>query len=544
MKREEEQYDIFLCYRRKGGFETAKHIFDLLTRDGYRVSFDIDTLRSGDFDTQLLQRIDECTDFIVILNAGAFDRSIDPTFDRNKDWLRIELAYALEKGKNIIPVMLDGFTEFPDKLPDDIAAVKRKNAPPCNHYYFDAFYNKLLRFLDSNPIVREKTFTTQIDSDDAILKIETDLACVIYIDGEERGTAQSDKFCRIPLRGGSYRLRFVSIEDPTIYIEDENFHIIPNTEEWYSVSLLLIKQQREQEEREQYLLQLPDDFFILHKEEEKYGFIDNEGKEIIPCIFNKAWTFHEGLARVEKERKYGFINKAGKIVIPCIYNFATLFNEGLALVEKEGKYGFIDNEGKEIIPCIFNEAWSFHEGLARVEKEGKCGFIDKNGKNITPYIYDPLPRYKVSPEIQTHRFIDKGKMLIPVRKEGKSGLINKVGKEIVPCIYDYICDFKTGLARVIKKGKYGFIDNEGEEIIPCIYDHAELFNEGLAKVEKSKKWSFFDSPSKYGFIDKSGKMIIPCIYDSASSFHNGLAKVEKSGKCGYIDKEGNWIKDA
>lgn len=36
-------YDIFISYRRCGGFETAKHLYDLLTKDGYRVSFDIDT---------------------------------------------------------------------------------------------------------------------------------------------------------------------------------------------------------------------------------------------------------------------------------------------------------------------------------------------------------------------------------------------------------------------------------------------------------------------------------------------------------------------
>lgn len=63
-------YDIFISYRRRGGFETAKHLYDLLTKDGYRVSFDIDTLRNGDFDTELLRRIDECRDFILILSEG------------------------------------------------------------------------------------------------------------------------------------------------------------------------------------------------------------------------------------------------------------------------------------------------------------------------------------------------------------------------------------------------------------------------------------------------------------------------------------------
>ena len=68
------KYDIFISYRRDGGYDTAKHLNDLLVRDGYKVSFDIDTLRSGNFDTQLLERIDQCKDFILIVDQHAFDR--------------------------------------------------------------------------------------------------------------------------------------------------------------------------------------------------------------------------------------------------------------------------------------------------------------------------------------------------------------------------------------------------------------------------------------------------------------------------------------
>lgn len=143
--------DIFISYRRKGGFETAKHLYDLLKHDGYTVSFDIDTLRSGNFDTALLKLIDECTDFILILNDTAFDRSLDPKFDRKYDWLRNELAYALEKKKNIIPIMLDGFTEFPKNLPSDIEAVQWKNGPAYSRDYFDTFYGKLKSWLQSRP---------------------------------------------------------------------------------------------------------------------------------------------------------------------------------------------------------------------------------------------------------------------------------------------------------------------------------------------------------------------------------------------------------
>ncbi len=62
------------------------------------------------------------------------------------DWLRIELAEALKLNKNIIPIMLTGFTKFPDNLPDDIAGVRFKNSPQYDQAYFDAFYERLKHF--------------------------------------------------------------------------------------------------------------------------------------------------------------------------------------------------------------------------------------------------------------------------------------------------------------------------------------------------------------------------------------------------------------
>ena len=150
-------YDIFISYRRSGGYETAKHLYDLLKHDGYKVSFDIDTLRNGDFDVELLKRIDECTDFIVVLNKGAFNKCFDLSINKKNDWLRNELAYALEKKKNIIPVMLEGFKEFPNNLPDDIARVSTKNASKYDSEYFDAFYERLkTNFLKSTPSFDEE----------------------------------------------------------------------------------------------------------------------------------------------------------------------------------------------------------------------------------------------------------------------------------------------------------------------------------------------------------------------------------------------------
>lgn len=106
---------IFISYRRNGGFETAKHLRDLLVNDGYRVTFDIDSFRRGAFDIQLYEKVDECKDFILIVDAHAFDRCLNEKNAGHKedDWMRCELSRALEKGKNIVPVFLSGVNSIP-----------------------------------------------------------------------------------------------------------------------------------------------------------------------------------------------------------------------------------------------------------------------------------------------------------------------------------------------------------------------------------------------------------------------------------------------
>ena len=65
----------------------------------------------------------------------------------------------------------------------------------------------------------------------------------------------------------------------------------------------------------------------------KYGFIDKEGKEIIPLKYDEVREFREGLATVELNKKWGFVDKEGKEVISlkydCVYQN---FIEGLAIV--------------------------------------------------------------------------------------------------------------------------------------------------------------------------------------------------------------------
>lgn len=139
-----KQYDIFISYRRDGGFETADAIAQRLGNAGYRVFFDLESLRSGKFNIQLYKVIDNCKDFVVILPKGGLDRC-----ENEDDWVRLEVARAIKANKNIIPVMLRGF-DFPKTLPEDIDELRfYQGVEAGNPNFFIASVEKLKGLLAS-----------------------------------------------------------------------------------------------------------------------------------------------------------------------------------------------------------------------------------------------------------------------------------------------------------------------------------------------------------------------------------------------------------
>jgi len=148
-----KKFEIFISYRRKGGYDTAKLLYDRLRMDGYSVSFDIDTLEKGNFDDELKKRVYDCKDFLLVLNPGVFDRFFDPECDPKDDWVRQEIVCALEKPKeiNIVPLILDGFV-YPKNLPEDVKNITKKNAINLEQKHFESEYARMKqKFLVSKP---------------------------------------------------------------------------------------------------------------------------------------------------------------------------------------------------------------------------------------------------------------------------------------------------------------------------------------------------------------------------------------------------------
>lgn len=100
-----QQKDIFISYRRAGGEWFAYCIFLELLAAGYSVFFDVECLRGGDFEKDIEEQILSCKDFILVLPPDALRRCAEAD-----DLVYKEIKTAKNAGKNIIPIMMKGFS--------------------------------------------------------------------------------------------------------------------------------------------------------------------------------------------------------------------------------------------------------------------------------------------------------------------------------------------------------------------------------------------------------------------------------------------------
>lgn len=126
----------------------------------------------------------------------------------------------------------------------------------------------------------------------------------------------------------------------------------------------------------------------------KYGFLDAQGREVIPCLYDEVSIFSSQRAKVRLGDRFGIVDTNGRIVLPIQYEDLSpksskyVFYDGLALVEKDGLFGYVDREGRFVIPLCFEDAYQFSEGLAAVRYNGRWGYLDTRGDAFLPFVFD------------------------------------------------------------------------------------------------------------------------------------------------------------
>jgi uracil-DNA glycosylase len=142
---------VFINYRRQDSEGYVGRLYDHLCQHFNRedIFMDVDNLAPGvDFVAALEEAVSRCDVLIAVI--GPFWNTISDEHGRRRldqwnDFVRIEIANALKQGKHVIPVLV-GHAQMPSPadLPEDIAALARRNAIELSHQRFSYDTGKLI----------------------------------------------------------------------------------------------------------------------------------------------------------------------------------------------------------------------------------------------------------------------------------------------------------------------------------------------------------------------------------------------------------------
>ncbi len=125
---------VFISYRRRN-VPWALAIWQNLTQHGYDVFFDFSGIASGDFEQAILGNIEARAHFLVLLTPYALEGCVKPD-----DWLLREIEHAIDVRRNIVPLMLEGFSfgkpRIKKQLTGNLATLSRYNGLEVYPRYF------------------------------------------------------------------------------------------------------------------------------------------------------------------------------------------------------------------------------------------------------------------------------------------------------------------------------------------------------------------------------------------------------------------------
>jgi len=145
--------------------------------------------------------------------------------------------------------------------------------------------------------------------------------------------------------------------------------------------------------------------FFVRGWNDRCGFVNSRGETVASNVYLSMHEFfRDSLMGVAvgtswDNHKSGFVDTNGRLVIPAIYDEVGSFSNGFAPVYKDGKWGIINTRGDIVIPIehdYIENAWGDREavvnGVAIVRRPGSnwgdnhsIGLIDMNGNVVLPY---------------------------------------------------------------------------------------------------------------------------------------------------------------
>ena len=331
-----------------------------------------------------------------------------------------------------------------------------------------------------------------------------------------------------------------------------------------------------------------EDNILRVQKDGKYGLIDFEGKEVLPCDYEEIVAL-KGVTNnllVKKDGKVGLVNEKGQTIINTEYKDIKTLKEGYKneyiIVNDNNQYGIISTTGTIIVEPKYEDVKYLNNSeMFAVKETGIWKLINKDSQILIDGGYDNIIEAK-------------GENVV-VEKGGKYGVVTTKNEEKIPVEYEQI-KYTFSIYYIAKTGgKYGIINLNNEQVKDFNYTNMNyvekgdfiqadvsdtetvIFDnnlserisgivseinqeEGYIKVYTNNEYKYYNfkfeekkssdiltanslflskKDGKYGYVNKDGKVIIDYIYEDGTEQNScGFAAVKKDGLWGSINKIG------
>jgi hypothetical protein len=180
---------VFISYRREYSSGYAGRLFGILSAHLGRENtyMDLDTIMGGDnFETVIEEKISQCDVLLAVIG----ERWLTSTgvngsrrLDMAGDFVRLEIAKALERGTRVIPILVGGATmPHQDDLPNDLRPLSTHQAMDLRDAHSHADAEQLMDELyKSVPSITSRP--RNLKSNRLILAVSSVLAVVVIVCG-------------------------------------------------------------------------------------------------------------------------------------------------------------------------------------------------------------------------------------------------------------------------------------------------------------------------------------------------------------------------
>ncbi len=266
----------------------------------------------------------------------------------------------------------------------------------------------------------------------------------------------------------------VAPQDFPLQVVNENRYMLKQTENKFIKSLkgevIYFTPYLLRFDKENFTEFLPDG---IEKTISYYGQIIE--RSTAPEHTEEIFPEQEGLRGIKKDDRYGFVDQNGRLVVANRYDSIGEFHEGLAGVKLLGKWGFVNASDQVVVNPNYDRAVDFKDGLAVVSRNHKYGLIDKTGKIALPLRYDFIQR------LSDHRFL--------LSLSGLQGIADSKGNVMIEPRFNSFNLLSSGLIIACQGTKCGVITDQGLSVIPIIYDRLLFSNsKNLFLAERKSEW--------------------------------------------------------